>query len=101
MNDLPWTKREIIDALIAEYQPRGDWSALAPFAQLRALRRLALSNRAPLGFGVGLAERFVNRGPYSLLEQEVYGLLGRVWQALHDGRDPDAAYDEPLRGEMQ
>jgi hypothetical protein len=102
MSELPWSKREIIDAMIAEFQ-RPDVDNLdswAFFSQLRALQRLARSGRGPPGFCVGLADRLANKSDISPLEEAMFGRLGRMWQALHDGRDPDTAYETPLRDAM-
>jgi len=77
-----------------------DPQSWAFFFQIRALRRLADSDRGPLGFYVGLADRMINKGDISPLEQMVFAQLGRVWQALKEGRDPDAAYEVMSRGEM-
>jgi hypothetical protein len=102
MTEIPWRKREIIDVMIAEFQrpDLDDPHSWAFYSQVRALQRLALSDRAPPGFSVGLADRLANRGNISPIEDAVFGRLGRVWQALRDGRDPDAAYEVPLRGEL-
>jgi len=110
MSELPWSKREIIDAMIAEYRRPdvANWDWLNddhvdshPFiSQLRALYRLAHTGRGPPGFCVGLTDRINNKGDISPLEQEVFGRLGRVWQALHDSRNLDAAYEVPIKGEM-
>jgi hypothetical protein len=99
---MPWTKREIIDAMIAEYRPFQfeDTHTWPFFIQVSALRRLALSEKAPLGFGQGLAERLQQRGQITELEDTIVARLGRVLAALRDGRDPNVAYDTPLRGEM-
>ena len=99
---IPWSKQEIIDAMVAEFrQPDADDPYTWAFAsQGRALLRLARSGRGPAGFCVGLADRLANRSDISPLEDEVFGRLGRVWQALRDGRDPAAAYEVPLRGEL-
>jgi hypothetical protein len=103
MSELPWSKQEIIDAMRAEFQePQiGDFGSYAWASQFRALKRLALSGRGPPGFCVGLADRMINQGEILPLEQEVYQRLGRIWQALCDERDPEAAYEQPLRDEMQ
>jgi hypothetical protein len=102
MSELPWSKREIIDAMIAEFQ-RPDVDnpdSWAFFTQVRALQRLAHSGRGPLGFCVGLADRLANKSDISPLEDVMFERLGRVWQALRDGRDPDATYETPLRDAM-
>jgi hypothetical protein len=103
MTAIPWSKQEIIDAMVAEYRPFDvdDLNSWAFYSQVRALQRLARSGRAPPGFCVGLADRLADKkGDISPLEDAVFGRLGRIWRALHDGRDPDAAYEMPLRGEM-
>jgi hypothetical protein len=101
--ELPWSKEEIIAVMVAEYVPFDvdDRTARAFACQGRALLRLADSGRGPPGFGVALAERLRDRGPILEVEDAVFARLGRVLQALQDGRDPHAAYETPLRGEMQ
>jgi hypothetical protein len=99
---LPWSKQEIIDAMVAENCPYNfdDPNTWLFFCQVRALMCLARSGRGPLGFGTELAERLKDgRGP-SELEQAVYARLGRVLHALRNGRDPNAAYEIPLPGEV-
>jgi hypothetical protein len=100
--ELPWSKREIIRAMVAEYRPFdfNDTATWAFFCQVRALKRLAFGGGGPPGFGVALAERLSDGRGVSELEDAVCARLGRVWQALRDGRDPDAAYETPLRNEM-
>jgi hypothetical protein len=100
--ELPWSKQEIIDAMIAEFRPYDfdDWDTWAFSCQLGALQRLAQSDHTPPGFCIGLADRLANKRDISPLEDAVFGRLGRVWQALRDGHDPDAAYEVPLRGEL-
>jgi hypothetical protein len=100
--ELPWSREEIIEAMVAEYRPvdLADPTTLPHICQVRALLRLAASGRGPLGFGVELAGRLRDCGRGSELEDAVYARLGRVWQALHDGRDPGVAYETPLPGEM-
>ena len=46
-SDIPWTKREIIDAMLAEYRPYqfGDELTWAFYIQVKALSRLALRVR--------------------------------------------------------
>jgi hypothetical protein len=100
---LPWTKREIIDAMLAEYRPYqfGDELTWAFYIQVKALSRLALSKKAPKGFGEDdLAQRLQQHRPITEIEDAVFTRLGRILMALHEGRDPDAAYDMPLRDEM-
>jgi hypothetical protein len=84
---LPWTKREIIDAVIAEFTPvdQGDMQSWAVFSCVRALSRIALGRPG------GRAAPHVE---YALSLR-----IARVWTALHDGRDPNAAYEIPLDGE--
>src|SRR5262245_46622108 len=100
MIELPWSKREIIDAMIAEFRQFDfdDQNTWAFYSQVRALGRLASSDRAPPGFCAGLGDRLANKDAISPLEDAVFARLGRVYQALRDGRDPDAAYEVPLRG---
>ena len=79
-----WTKHEVIDAVVAEYRPSDldDTDTWAVPVCLRAFMRLALGKpegRAP---------------PH--VEHELWRRLCRVHRALHDGRDPSAAYDVPL-----
>jgi hypothetical protein len=101
MTEFPWSKQEIIDAMVAEFQRPDvdDFHSYAWASQVRALKRLALNGRGPPGFSVGLADR-LPKGNISPLEQAVFERLGRVWQALRDGGDPDAAYEMPLRDAM-
>jgi hypothetical protein len=100
--ELPWGREEIIEAMVAEYLPfdLDDSTTWPYFSQVRALLRLAASGRGPLGFGVELAGRLRDGGPISELEDAVFARLGRVHTAFRDGRDPDAAYEAPLPGEM-
>ena len=94
-SDIPWTKREIIDAMLSEYRPfrAEDMETGAFYIQLRALLRLAFSAKAPEGFGQNLGTRLLHRQPMTKLEDAVFLRLGLVFEALRDGRDPDAAYD--------
>ena len=82
--ELPWTKREIIDAVIAEYEPP---RARAPafFNMMKPFMRLAL------GRSEGRAAPHV--------EHALWQFIRRVWTALRDGRDPNAAYEVPLDDE--
>jgi hypothetical protein len=101
-NILPWTKRESIEAMTAEYRPfqyedMGTWSFSM---QVSALCWLALGKKSPAGFAHGLADCLTRGIPFTALEDAVFARLGRVLAALCDGRDPDTAYDVPLRGEM-
>jgi hypothetical protein len=119
---LPWSKREIVRAMVGEYRPFNlDDVHTGPFySQLRALLRLGATGKGPPGFCDRLDERvktylekrdgaafelsrlFVTGvvSETSLLEHAVFLRLGRVYQALKEGRDPDTAYETPLRGEM-
>jgi hypothetical protein len=94
-SDIPWTKREIIAAMLSEYRPfrADDMETGAFYIQLRALLRLAFSAKAPEGFGQDLGTRLLRRQPITELEDAVFSRLGRVFEALREGRDPDAAYD--------
>jgi hypothetical protein len=100
--DLPWSKKEIVRAMVVEYRPADvDDPATWPFySQVRALQRLALSGGGPPGFAVDLGGRWLSGRAISELEDAVFARLGRVWQALRDGRDPNAGYETPLRSEM-
>jgi hypothetical protein len=98
-SDIPWSKHEIIDAMLSEYRPfrAEDMETGAFYIQLRALLRLAFSAKAPEGFGQDLGTRLLQREPITELEDAVFLRLGRVFEALRDGRDPDAAYDTTRR----
>ena len=82
-----WTKRQIIDAVIAEYRPPNfdDESSWAHFITLRVLVQLSL--RRPEG----------RAAPYQ--EDDLCRRCWRVQKALREGRDPNAAYDVPLDDE--
>jgi hypothetical protein len=98
VDEFPWSKQEIIAAVVAEYMPldQEDIATRPFFTLIRALQRLALrSRKGPPGFGENLDTRKATP-----LEDAVYARLARVWQALYEGRDPDAAYEVPLRGQM-
>jgi hypothetical protein len=94
-SDIPWTKREIINAMLSEYRPfrAEEMETGAFYIQLRALLRLAFSAKAPEGFGQDFGTRLLRRQPITELEDAVFLRLGRVFEALRDGRNPDAAYD--------
>jgi hypothetical protein len=87
MAELPWSRREIIDAVIAEYRPidMKDPSSFAILVCIAAFMRLALGR--PEG----------RASPY--VEQALHNQIKRVYAALRDGRDPNAAYDVPIEGE--
>jgi hypothetical protein len=87
--ELPWTKREIIDAVIAEYEPPrvGDIRSWSYFRMHASFVRLAL------GRPEGRASPWEEHG--------LWQRIGRVWTALRDGRDPNAAYEVPLDNEQQ
>jgi hypothetical protein len=93
--DIPWTKHEIIDAMLSEYRPfrAEDMETWAFYTQMRVLLQLALSAKAPVGFGQDLGIRLLRRQPITELEDAVFLRLGLVFEALRDGRDPDVAYD--------
>lgn len=85
--EFPWTKREIIGAVIAECKPfdRDDPTSWAFFTAFRAFQRVAL----------GRAEgRTAPR-----VEHALWTRIRRVWEALRDGRDPGAAFETPLDDE--
>jgi hypothetical protein len=90
-SDIPWTKREITDAMLSEYRPfrAEDMETGAFYTQLRALLRLALSTKAPVGFGQDLGIRLLRGQPMTELEDAVFLRLGRVFESLRAGRDPD------------
>jgi hypothetical protein len=87
MSDLPWSKRDVIDAVIAVYRPvdRKDVSSWATLVCMEAFMRVALGR--PEG----------RAAPY--VEHELWLRIGRVHRALHDRRDPNAAYETPIDGE--
>jgi hypothetical protein len=85
-NELPWSKREIIDAMIAAYKPIDPKNPVFVIHTMTVCtgiwKKLALSRaegRAAPHIELALAER-----------------IARVYKALHEGRDPNAAYDVPL-----
>ena len=85
--EFPWTKREIIEAVIAERKPfgRDDPTSWAFHTAFRAFERVALVK--PEG-------RTTPR-----VEHALWTRIRRVWKALHDGRDPSAGFETPLDDE--
>jgi hypothetical protein len=90
MSELSWSKQEIIDAVIAEYVPvnREDMSTFAWVVCTRAYQRIT-GDRTP-----GLEGR-----PPTPRETALGHRIVRVYEALRAGRDPNTAYDVPLRAE--
>lgn len=83
MTDFPWTKQEIVDVVIGSYRPVDDRPETWPHAMIRgAWGYLALGR--PAGRASPRAEH------------ELYLRIRRVYLAVSDGRDPNAAYDAPL-----
>ncbi len=85
--EFPWTKREIIEAVIAECKPfdRDDPTSWAFYTAFRAFHRVALGR--PEG-------RTAPR-----VEHALWTRIRRVWEALRDGRDPGAAFETPFDDE--
>ncbi len=85
--EFSWTKREIIEAVIAECKPfdRDDPTSWAFYTAFRAFQRVALGR--PEG-------RTAPR-----VERALWTRIRRVWEALRDGRDPGAAFETPLDDE--
>lgn len=88
MSELPWSKQEIIHTVKGGYRPvdRDDPSTWAVFAIPSAFCALALGR--PEG----------RAAPH--IEDALTKRIARIWQAIHDGRDPEAAYDVPLSEEL-
>jgi hypothetical protein len=86
--ELPCTKQEIIDAVIAGYRPVDvkDSTTWATLQCIGIFAHLALGR--PEG----------RQAPYA--EDELHGRIVRVWTAIKEGRDPNAAYDVPLPTEQ-
>ena len=113
--ELPWSKREIIDAMVAEYRPyqMKDPESGPTETQYRALQRLVLGENVPNDSSQNELEylrkeverlRFANRVAERKLtevERAAFRRLGRVWEGLHDGCDLNIAYEIPARGEVQ
>jgi hypothetical protein len=85
-DELPWSKQDIIDAVIAAYIPVDPKDPVFVIHTLTVCKeifaRLAFSRpegRAAPHIELALAAR-----------------IARVYAAMHDGRDPNAAYDVPL-----
>jgi hypothetical protein len=84
-SNLPWSKSEIIEAVRAEIESdTEDETSIKP-VQLCAFIRLALGK--PEG----------RASPKS--EDELMQLISRVYRAIDQGRDPEAAYEVPLPDE--
>ena len=85
-NELPWTKREIIDAVISQYDDEKSRQGWPYFILIKAFTILALGR--PEG----------RASPY--IEHALWERLRRVYRALRDRRDPNAAYEIPLDDEQ-
>jgi hypothetical protein len=85
--EFPWTKRDIIEAVIAECKPFDidDPTSWAFYTAFRAFERLALGRREG---------RTAPR-----VEHALWTRIGRVWEALCAGRDPGVAFETPLDDE--
>lgn len=88
MDNLPWSKREIIEAAIARYRPHPPLDIDDPttFVEVQAAL-IEIFAQLALGRPEG------RQPPY--IEAQLYGRIGRVWRALDEGRDPNAAYEVP------
>jgi hypothetical protein len=86
-SELPWTKREIIDAVFRFYAPPDvkDDQSWGFIILIKAFTILALGR--PEG----------RAAPY--IEHALWQRLRRVYTALRDRRDPSAAYETPLDDE--
>ena len=85
--NLPWTKREIVDAVIAGYRSVDENDA-STWAQMQCLRIFA---------DLALGRSDGRQAPY--IEDALYARVVRAWTAINKGRDPNAAYDVPLADE--
>ena len=85
--NLPWTKREIVDAVIAGYRSVDENDA-STWAQMQCLRIFA-----DLALGRSDGRQAPN------IEDALYARVVRAWTAINKGRDPNAAYDVPLADE--
>jgi hypothetical protein len=85
--EFPWTKREIIEAVIAECKPfdRYDPTKWAFHTAFKAFERVVL------GRPEGRAAPQV--------EHALWTRIGRVREALRNGRDPGTAFETPLADE--
>jgi hypothetical protein len=89
--ELPWTRREIIDAVIAAYK------AKPVDADLREVLSWKFTTWVGAFASLALGKPEGRAAPY--VEDALATRISRVWTALRDGRDPSAAYDVPLEGE--
>ena len=85
--NLPWTKREIVDAVIAGYRSVDENDA-STWAQMQCLRIFA-----DLALGRSDGRQAPN------IEDALYARVVRAWTAINKGRDPNAAYEVPLADE--
>ena len=85
--NLPWTKREIVDAVIKGYRSVDENDA-STWAQMQCLRIFA-----DLALGRSDGRQAPN------IEDALYARVVRAWTAINKGRDPNAAYEVPLADE--
>ena len=85
--NLPWTKREIVDAVIKGYRSVDENDA-STWAQMQCLRIFA---------DLALGRSDGRQAPY--IEDALYARVVRAWTAINKGRDPNAAYEVPLADE--
>ena len=85
--NLPWTKREIVDAVVAGYRSVDENDA-STWAQMQCLRIFA---------DLALGRSDGRQAPY--IEDALYARVVRAWTAINEGRDPNAAYEVPLADE--
>jgi hypothetical protein len=80
-------KREIIDVVISTYVP----------ARVDEPETWAFSTMMTAFMGLALGRPEGRLAPY--IEQALWTRIARVFTALREGRDPNAAYDVPLEDE--
>jgi hypothetical protein len=85
---VPWTKREVIDAVLGVGYEPFDLDAPQTWPYFRMVRAFVT---VALGRPEGRASPAV--------EHELWQRIGRVYTALKEGRDPNAAYEMPLDNE--
>jgi hypothetical protein len=86
---LPWTKHEIIDAVIRSYTPFDvDDTTTWTFPGM-----LGVFSYLALGRPEGRAT--------PAIEHQLWLRIRRIWDALQDGRDPNAAYETPREDEEE
>jgi hypothetical protein len=85
--NLPWTKREIVDAVINGYRSVDENDA-STWAQMQCLKTFA---------DLALGRSDGRQAPY--IEDALYARVVRAWTAINKGRDPNAAYEVALADE--